>query len=92
MKDHVKMNYKKFVTSLIQELQGRFPNDESMLTFGVIYLNFWANDASDAKDNFHQHTIAIKAIYYNYYKVGKDGGVDESYTWWLSFGFTMFTF
>jgi len=67
------MNTKKFVSTIIQELQGRFPNHELMLTFGVIYLNFWANDVVDAKDNFHQHTTIIKAIYYNSCKVGKDG-------------------
>jgi hypothetical protein len=67
------MNTKRFVTTLIQKLQGRFPNHELMLTFGVIYFNFWANDVVDAKDNFHQHTIVVKAIYYNSCKVGKDG-------------------
>ncbi len=69
----MKMYTKKFVTTLIQELLGRFPNHELMLTFGVIYLNFWANDPTNVMDNFHQHTTVNKAIYYNTCKVGKDG-------------------
>jgi hypothetical protein len=66
------MNYKFFFTTLIQELQDRFPNHELTLTFGVIYLNFWANDTTNAKNNFHQHKTIIKAIYYSSYRVKKD--------------------
>ncbi len=66
MKDHVKIL--KNVTTLIKELLGRFPNHELMLTFGVIYLNFWANDPTNATDN----TNVNNAIYYASCKVGKD--------------------
>jgi hypothetical protein len=65
--------YKKICHNSNPKLLSRFPNHELMLTFGVIYLNFWANDPTNVMDNFHQHTIIIKAIYYSSCKVGKDG-------------------
>ncbi len=62
------MKILKNVTTLIKELLGRFPNHELMLTFGVIYLNFWANDPTNATDN----TNVNNAIYYTSCKVGKE--------------------
>lgn len=71
--DYVKMECKKSTKILVQELQGKFPNHELMLTLGVIYPNFWANRPINVKDNFHQHMTIIKYSYCIFCTMGNDG-------------------
>ncbi len=58
---------------LIHELDVRFPNHELMSTLSMIYLNLWAKNLYNAKNDFHQCLIVIKRTYYSQWKVGKDG-------------------
>jgi len=44
-----------------------------MSTLSMIYLNLWAKNLYNAKNDFHQCLIVIKPTYYSQWKVGKDG-------------------
>jgi hypothetical protein len=41
---HVKSSCENSTKALVDELQGRFPNHELMLTLGVIHPSFWAQN------------------------------------------------
>ncbi len=44
-----------------------------MSTLSMIYLNLWAKNLYNAKNDFHKCLIVIKPTYYSPWKVGKDG-------------------
>jgi len=50
---HVKSSCENSTKALVDELQGRFPNHELMLTLGVIHPKFWAQNLDNFGDDFH---------------------------------------
>ncbi len=74
---HLKLSYEEFTKSLMDELEGKFPNHEQMFMLGV--WKFWGKNLDDIWDDFHWCLIVIKVAYCSPCKVAKDEAWMETF-------------
>jgi len=50
---HMKLSCEESTKSLVDELEGNFPNHEQMSMLGVMNKKFWGKNLDDIWDDFH---------------------------------------